>query len=55
MSGQGHFILGFRVPTPSVWAWGKGGEEGAKGSKGNAILGFRAPTTCDNKNFDYHM
>ena len=36
----------------------KGGRRGAKGAKGSeaySILGFRVPTTCEYKKFDYHV
>ena len=34
---------------------GKGGAKGSEGSKAYSILGFRVPTTCGKKNFDYHL
>ena len=31
------------------------GSEGSKGSEGYVILGFRVPTTCDHKKFNYFL
>ena len=31
------------------------GAKGAKGSEAYSILGFRVPTTCEYKKFDYHV
>ena len=50
---KAYSILGFRVPTTSVGAWGEGakGSEGrqrerrVKGSEAYSILGFRVPST----------
>ena len=33
----------------------KGEQRGVKGSKTYSILGFRVPTTCEYKKFDYHV
>ena len=36
-------------------ARGSEGVRESEGSKGYVILGFRVPTTCDDKNFNYHL
>ena len=33
----------------------EGGRRGVKGSEAYSILGFRVPTTCEYKKFDYHV
>ena len=33
----------------------EGERRGAKGSEAYSILGFRVPTTCEYKKFDYHV
>ena len=33
----------------------EGGRRGVKGSETYSILGFRVPTTCEYKKFDYHV
>ena len=68
MSGEEskvYVILAFRVPTSSVGTRGEGRGgardqggvrgQGSEGSKVYIILGSRVLTTCDDKNFDYHI
>ena len=34
---------------------GEGEQRGAKGGEAYSILGFKVPTTCEYKKFDYHV
>ena len=57
---QGLVLLGIWCPSP-LWghrvrgAKGSEGEQGSEVIEGYVILGFRVPTTCYHKKFDYHL